>query len=196
MENLDKILQFLHKIEKLKTIQRKISISDNSRKESPAEHTWRVGIMAMVLHRELKLDIDLLKALEIILVHDIVECVADDVWIIDQDDKAAHKIQKDKEMEAAHEIYGILPNEIGDELKSLWVEYENQISKEAKFAKALDKIEVIIQRTDLRSENWERKDILPILNTWTIESVANFPEVKEFWEKVKKELNEQVEMKK
>jgi putative hydrolases of HD superfamily len=76
MENLIYILKFLNKAEKLKTVKRAVNISDNSRKESPAEHTWRMALMAIILNRELKLEVDLLKSLEIILVHDIIEAIA------------------------------------------------------------------------------------------------------------------------
>jgi putative hydrolase of HD superfamily len=191
MDNLSKILVFLNKAEKLKTIRRQVSISDNSRKESPAEHSWRVALMGMILHRELNLKIDLLKALEIILVHDIVEAVAGDVWILDKNDKDAHSNQQKKELQAAEELYATLPNETGAVLQKLWLEYENQTSEEAKFAKALDKMEVIIQRCDLGTKNWERNDIYPILLHWADDPVHNFPELKVFWEKVQAELSDQ-----
>ena len=193
MDNLEKILLFLHKVEKLKTVQRKVAISDNSRKESPAEHTWRTALMAMVLHRELGLEIDLLKSLEIVLVHDIVEAIADDVWILDKNDTKSHKAQEQKEHQAANEIYGILPDTIGTELKDLWLEYENQNSEEAKFAKALDKIEVIIQRTDLGAKNWERNDIYGVLLHWADEPVSDFPQLKDFWMLVQRDLKEEYE---
>lgn len=191
MKHISDILIFLHKVEKLKTIQRQVAISDNSRKESPAEHTWRVALMAIILHRELNLKIDLLKALEIILVHDIIEAVSDDVWILDKSDKKAIQEQKEKEMKAANELYSYLPEDSGKELKDLWLEYENQTSREAKFAKALDKIEVIIQRTDLGAKNWERQDIYDVLLHWADEPVENFPELKDIWRLVQEELTRQ-----
>lgn len=192
MENIRKILKFLNKVEKLKTIKRKVSISDNSRKESPAEHTWRVALMAMVLHKELKLEIDLLKSLELILVHDIVEAVADDIWILDKSDLNLLDEKNKKEFEASKEIYSLLPDNLWDELQSLWLEFENWSSKEALFAKALDKIEVIIQRCDLTSKNWERNDIYDILLHWADSSVDKFPELNGIWQLVQEELTNQV----
>lgn len=190
MQDFHQILQFLHKIEKLKTIKRQVSISDNSRKESPAEHTWRVAIMAMVLHRDLHLKVDLLKTLEIILVHDIVEAVADDTWILDNNDVNSHTIKKQKELQAAKEIYSSLPDDIGEELESLWVEFETGNSEEAKFARALDKIEVIIQRIDLGELNWERNDIYPILAHWADGPIEEFTALKKLWEEVQIELKD------
>lgn len=193
MENLKDILKFLNKIEKLKTVKRRVSISDNSRKESPAEHSWRMALMAMVLHRELKLDIDLLKSLEIILVHDIIEAVADDIWILDKNDKEALQRKEEKEMKAAEEIYSLLPNYIWQDLKSLWFEFENWSSKEALFAKAIDRIEVIIQRCDLHADNWERNDIYDVLLHRADSAVEYFPELRNIRELVQKELTEQVQ---
>jgi putative hydrolase of HD superfamily len=65
--------------------------------------------MAMIFHRELDLKIDLLKTLELILVHDIVEVIADDVWITDKNKSNEIKQKKDKEEKAAQEIYALLP---------------------------------------------------------------------------------------
>jgi putative hydrolase of HD superfamily len=110
MGNLREILLFLNKAEKLKTIKRQVAVSDNSRKESPAEHSWRMALMAMILHRELELDLDLLKAMKIIIVHDIIEAIADDVWILDKNDEKAKQNKQEKEYKAADEIFGMLPN--------------------------------------------------------------------------------------
>ncbi len=185
------ILLFLEKAEKLKTIQRALSISDNSRKESPAEHSWRVALMALIFVRELDVDLDVLKALEIILVHDLVEAVAGDVWIMDQHDGDAHQKQHAKELRAAKELYALLPRNTGNELEALWMEYEEQSSIEAKFAKALDKIEVIVQRNNLGMKQWERQDIYPVLLHWADEAVANFPALLPFWKSVQDELTRQ-----
>jgi len=190
MTDLKKILNFLNRIEKLKTIQRAISISDNSRKESPAEHTWRVAIMWMILQRHLRLKINLLKAIEIILVHDIIEAIAWDVWITDKNDKKAHQKKEEKELKASKKLYWLLPKEIGSELEDLWLEYENWSSKEARFAKALDKLEVLIQRMDIWSKNREKRefDIYKILMQWADKPVEEVPELKDFLKLVKNEI--------
>ncbi|MCT4617657.1 MAG: HD domain-containing protein [Candidatus Gracilibacteria bacterium] len=188
MGNLREILLFLNKAEKLKTIKRQVAVSDNSRKESPAEHSWRMALMAMILHRELELDLDLLKAMKIIIVHDIIEAIADDVWILDKNDEKAKQNKQEKEYKAADEIFGMLPNGLGDEFKTFWYEFEDSASKEARFAKAIDKIEVIIQRNDLYVDNWERNDIFDVLLHRADDSVENFPDLKKLWNLVQEEL--------
>jgi len=192
MQNLTKILEFINKIEKLKTVKRKVSISDNSRKESPAEHSWRLAIMVMIINDELKLEIDILKAIKMALVHDIVEIVAGDVFIIDENDKESNNVQRQKESLAAREIYSLLPVGMCDDVEKLWTEYEYGNSKEAFFVKALDKIEVIIQRNNLGVKNWERTDIHEKLLHWADKYVEKCPELKDFWRLVQNELVKQL----
>jgi putative hydrolases of HD superfamily len=191
MENLIYILKFLNKAEKLKTVKRAVNISDNSRKESPAEHTWRMALMAIILNRELKLEVDLLKSLEIILVHDIIEAIAWDIFVVDKNDKKVIELKEKRELEAAKEIYSLLPESIWTDLKNLWFEFENGNSKEALFAQALDKIEVIIQRCDMWVKNWERDDIFELLLHRSDASVKKFPELKDLWRLVQEELIKQ-----
>lgn len=192
MINLIKILNFLHEAEKLKTIKRKVSISDNSRKESPAEHTWRMCLMIILLVKELKLEVDIEKTLKIAILHDLVEVYAWDEWIINKNDIDKINTIKQKETESAEKIFSLLPNNISDEFKKCWLEYEEWNTKESKFVKAIDKIEVIIQRIDLWVKNFERHDIYDVLLSWADKPVNNFPELDNFWELVKKELKNQI----
>jgi 5'-deoxynucleotidase YfbR-like HD superfamily hydrolase len=82
----------------------------------------------------------------------------------------------------------MLPNGLWDEFKTFWYEFEDSASKEARFAKAIDKIEVIIQRNDLYVDNWERNDIFDVLLHRADDSVENFPDLKKLWNLVQEEL--------
>ena len=208
MPTLQQILTFLNKIEKLKTVKRAIQVSDNSRKESPAEHTWRVAVMAMIFQRKFNLKLDLLKTLEIILLHDVIEAEALDVWI-EKGDTKGNQTKQEKEMIASKNIFWMLKNEklemrneeydMWDEMRNLRLEYEESKTKEAIFAKALDKIEVIVQRIDLWYENrenyWDRdkEKIYEILMSWADGAVEKVPELKDFLNLVKNEIAKQVE---
>ena len=191
MRDLERILSFFHFVEKLKTVKRQVKISDNSRQESPAEHTWRVALMAMVLHRNLRLKLDLFRSIKMIIVHDVPEVIANDVWIADKDPKKNHQ-KAVKELKAAKKVFSELPERERKELLQLWLEFERSKSKEAKFARALDKLEVIVQRTDLQAKNWERAGIYEILEHWADESVAAFPQLLGFKELAVDEATKQV----
>lgn len=195
-----KILKFIQKSEKLKTVKRSIEISDLSRLESPAEHSWRTALLAMALYDEGILKIDLTKTLKLIMLHDLPETITGDEWRTEKDEKHEKKI-KDDELKAIKKIYYLLPGRSAKKLEKLAEDYAKQKSKEAKVAKALDKIEVIIQRLDIGPENWrrldlgsknlEKKDGFPIAYHWADECVAKVPELQDFWELVRSQLKKQ-----
>lgn len=191
---MNKLLKFFQTIEKLKTVQRQIQVSDGSHWESPAEHSWRMAVMAITLSEELKIEIDLLKTLKMILIHDIIEVKAGDQFtdaLKGEDKEKAVKLQHEKEVKAADEIFGILESNFGKELRSLWDEFENGDSKEAKFARALDKFEVANQRMNLGYKNWHRHDIFEVVMNLENGHIDNFPEMKEIWEELDNQVKEQ-----
>jgi len=139
----EQIVQFLHEAEKLKSILRHSWLS-SGRRESVAEHTWRMALMAMLLNKYLDKGVDLLKTLKLILVHDLVE--------INYKDNPAFKNQpKDKSHQEQKSLVKLtkgLPIKLGAELVKLWQEYQANKSPEARFAKALDKMEVLLQHNE------------------------------------------------
>lgn len=145
------ILDFLHIAEKLKKELRHSWLSDG-RQESSAEHSWRVALMAIVFHSELKSNIDLAKALKIAIVHDIAEAEAYDIPAQD-----THRTNEKARVELAamEKIRGVLGEEIGNEIFSLWQEYEEQNTLEAKYIKAIDKMEVRLQHNEADIKSWD-----------------------------------------
>lgn len=144
------ILDFLHIAEKLKMELRHSWLSDG-RQESAAEHSWRVSLMALLFSDKLENKIDLTKALKIAIVHDIAEAEAYDIPAFE----TGRKEEKEKiELLAMNKIKEILGGEIGEEIFSLWQEYEEQKTPEAKFIKALDKMEVRLQHNEADIKTW------------------------------------------
>lgn len=185
----EKILDFIQSAEKLKTVKRAISISDNSRKESPAEHSWRTALLAIALHEEGLLNVNLEKTFKLITIHDLPEIITGDEWRL-KNDCDYEKDLKKSEISAIDQIYASLPARSNTKLKELALEFANQTTREARVAKALDKLEVIIQRIDLGAENWERQDIFPIADHWADESIQKVPELAELWELIRKRLKD------
>jgi putative hydrolase of HD superfamily len=143
MTEQKQILNFLHEAEKLKSVLRHSWLS-GGRRESTAEHTWRMALMALVLHPYLKKKPDLFKTLKMVLVHDLVEVYAGDVpaWKKDKSDK--HEL----ELFAIKKLAKTLPKKQGMEISALWQEYQRYKSPEACFAKALDRMEALIQHEE------------------------------------------------
>jgi len=87
-----KILNFLHFAENLKKLTRHSWLSDG-RQESVAEHTWRISIMFLLVEPHLGIKVNSLKTLEMIVIHDIIEVIAGDVWAFDALNKETKELK-------------------------------------------------------------------------------------------------------
>lgn len=152
-KQLRQILTFLHQSEKLKTELRHSWLSDG-RRESVAEHTWRMVLMAILLRPYLEERLDLEKVLTMIVIHDLGEIKAGDIPRMDKPDKKQRKLNEKK---AVEEITKLLPPDLGEKIKNLWLETEERRSPEAKFVNALDKLEVLIQHNEADISTWSEE---------------------------------------
>ncbi|MGB4776178.1 MAG: HD domain-containing protein [Daejeonella sp.] len=136
-ENLLKQINFIKEIDKLKYIQRKTKLFNSDRNENDAEHSWHLAMMTIVLAEHADIPIDVLKAVKMVLIHDIVEIDAGDTFIYDT--KKNHS-NTDEERIAAERIFGMLPKEQAEDFIALWGEFEEDKTNEAKFAKSIDRL--------------------------------------------------------
>ena len=135
-------MRFLLEVDQLKQVLRRTSIVGNERLENSAEHSWHVTLMALVLSEHAAAPgLDQLKVLKMLIVHDLVEIDAGDTFVYDQ---AGLKDQEEREERAAERIFGLLPAESGAELRAIWDEFEARQSPEAKFARALDRLQPMV----------------------------------------------------
>ncbi|ETK34455.1 phosphohydrolase [Microbispora sp. ATCC PTA-5024] len=140
-ERLQAQITFAMEIDKLKRVIRRNTLIDGSRRENDAEHSWHIGMMAMVMAEHAPPGVDLDRVLAMLLVHDIVEIDAGDTFIYDQ---RAVERQSALEQAAADRIFGLLPEDQAKRLRALWDEFEERTTPEARFAKALDRLAPII----------------------------------------------------
>ncbi|MFI9430425.1 MULTISPECIES: HD domain-containing protein [Streptosporangium] len=138
-------------IDKLRRIVRRNTLMDGSRRENDAEHSWYVGMLAMILAEHAPPDTDLDKVVAMLLVHDIVEIDAGDTFIYD-----AHAVEAQLgiERKAADRIFGLLPEDQAARLRALWDEFEERKTPEARFAKALDRIAPIMANHHNEGGTW------------------------------------------
>ena len=145
-------IQFIIEIDKLKQVLRQSLLTDESRRENSAEHSWHLAMMAILLAEYApSSDIDVLRVIKMLLIHDLVEIDAGDTFCYDiagNQDKAA------REAQAATRIFGLLPEEQGVELRTLWEEFEAQETVESKFATALDRLEPLLLNQQTRGGTW------------------------------------------
>jgi len=137
------ILEFLRAAERLKTTTRS-GWTSAGQPESVAEHTWRLCLMALVLRPSFP-DVDFERLIKICIVHDLGEAIGGDVPAPEQARRAAGKAADERR--DLLQLLAPLPAPVRDEITTLWDEYETALSAEARLAKALDKLETILQHT-------------------------------------------------
>lgn len=151
LKNLQQQIEFIKEIDKIKYIQRKTKLFNSNRFENDAEHSWHLAVMAIVLNEHSNKSIDILKVIKMLLIHDIVEIDSGDIFIYDTE---KNHTNTDEELKASKRIFGILPKVQAKELIDLWIEFENGKTEDAKFAKALDRFEPILQNSSNNGGTW------------------------------------------
>jgi putative hydrolases of HD superfamily len=150
--NILQQIEFIREIDKLKYIQRKTRLFNSDRNENDAEHSWHLAVMAIVLAGHSNVPVDVLKVVKMVLIHDIVEIDAGDTFIYDTQKNHANT---DDERLAANRIFGMLPEEQAGELIAIWEEFEAGETSEAKFARAMDRLEPLLQNSSNSGGTWK-----------------------------------------
>jgi putative hydrolase of HD superfamily len=154
MDRLERQLQFIYEIDKVKSIIRRTRRFHEDKLENDAEHSWHICIMALILQEYADDDIDIMRIIKMLLIHDLVEIDVGDVIVYNKTD--AHAEAEDI---AARRIFGLLPESQVDEYYGLWREFEDQMTSDARFAMALDRMEPIMQSLFRGGEDWRRNGI-------------------------------------
>jgi putative hydrolase of HD superfamily len=149
-------IEFIKEVDKLKYILRKTKLLNSNRNENDAEHSWHLALMALVLVDHANFPVDLLKVIKMLLIHDIVEIDAGDTFIYDTQKDHTNTVE---ERVAAKRIFGLLPDEQAGELIAIWEEFEENQTNEAKFARAMDRLEPLLQNTSNKGGTWAEFDV-------------------------------------
>jgi putative hydrolase of HD superfamily len=156
MDRLERQLQFILEIDRLKSVYRRTYLIDGTRHENSAEHSWHLALLAIILAEHANQSLDVGKVIKMVLIHDIVEIDAGDTYFYDaQDEKAA------REKLAADRIFGLLPPDQGKEFRDLWEEFESGATAEARFATALDRFIPQLHNYHTRGRSWKEHGITP-----------------------------------
>jgi putative hydrolases of HD superfamily len=155
-ERLRQQLEFLVEIDKAKSIFRQSYVTDGSRKENDAEHMWHLALFVLVLAEHAGEPIDVLRVLKMVVIHDIVEIDAGDVFVYDD---AARVRKAAAEAEAAERLYGLLPADQGAEYRALWEEFEAKATPEARFAGAVDRLQPVLLNLTTKGRSWAEHGI-------------------------------------
>jgi putative hydrolase of HD superfamily len=156
-ERLRQQISFLKEIDNLKQVLRQTVLIKDQRQENDAEHSWHLAMLVLVLS-EYSNDsaIDLLRTVKMTLIHDLVEIDAGDTFCYDDQ---ARKGKVEREREAAHRIFSILPDKMSKEYINLWEEFEAMESSEAKFAAAVDRLQPLLLNLYSEGYAWKKHGI-------------------------------------
>jgi putative hydrolases of HD superfamily len=142
MEPLDRQVGFLLEADRLKTVLRQSTLTDRSRRENSAEHSWHLALMALVLAEHAPPGADLGRVIAMVVLHDLVEIDAGDLSVYAGEADQAR--QRQAERAAADRLFPLLPPAQASELRALWDEFEERVTAEAKFARALDRLQPML----------------------------------------------------
>jgi len=148
--DLQKIFDFIIELDKLKSVLRKTKPLGCDRYENAAEHSWQVCMLAILLANESPKPINVFRAVEILLVHDIPEIDAGDQIVYQTKDAEAIQTERN----AAERIFGLLPQPQRNWCMERWEEYEARQSDEAVFAYAADRLIPVLQNLNNSGQSW------------------------------------------
>ena len=151
MDRLEQQINFLVEADKLKSVQRRTRLIDDSRHENSAEHTWHLLLAAVILREYTDGTLDLLRALELIVMHDLVEIDAGDTFAYDS---AGQVTKAEREQAAAERVFGLLPEDQRSYFHELWHEFESGATPESRFASALDRFQPLLLNAHSEGGSW------------------------------------------
>ena len=155
-ERLQKQLDFILEIDKEKNIFRQTHLSGHGRNENDAEHAWHMAIMAYLLQEYSNEKIDVARVMLMCMIHDVVEIDAGDTYAYDAE---GLKTQKAREEAAKERLYSMLPEDQKADLVTIFDEFEERKTPEAKFARALDNLQPLILNNSNDGGDWKNHDV-------------------------------------
>ena len=170
-------IQFLLEADRLKSVARRTYLGDQSRRENSAEHSWHLALGVLLL-REYGGDVDVFRALQMAILHDLVEIDAGDTFVYDD---ANMELKAEREKAAAERIFGLLPEDQNAEFRAVWEEFERGESAEAKFALAIDRLWPILMNYATQGRAWNEHGVsAQWVRDYNLASTGGAPEIQRF----------------
>ena len=187
---LDQQLKFTAEIDKMTGILRRTMLIDGSRRENDAEHSWHIAVMALLFSEYAIEPVDVARAIKMCVVHDLIEIYAGDTFAYDP---VGNKDKEQREQAAADKLFAMLPQEQGQEIRSLWEEFDEMKTPDAKYAACMDRLQPFLHNTLTQGHTWigsgtKRsnvenrmnivKEFMPQVYTWVETNIENAIEKK------------------
>ncbi|HTT49875.1 MAG TPA: HD domain-containing protein [Streptosporangiaceae bacterium] len=157
MQPLDSQLRFVLEADRLKGVLRQSQLTDGSRRENSAEHSWHLALMSLVLGEYAPTGTDLSRVTAMTIVHDLVEIDAGDLFVYAGEQAQAE--QEEAEQAAADRLFALLPAGQAASFRALWDEFEERRTPEARFARALDRLQPMLANYQLGGGTWAQHGV-------------------------------------
>ena len=187
MSDLDKTVDFIKEIEKLKSVTR-FNRTLDGRFENSAEHSWQGAIASIVLQDYYPEKLNMEKVISMLLIHDLGEIYAGDTWVFD-DKKKIHS--HDRELESIKKTMSILPEEKYLNMKKSWLEFEKGQSAEARYARVIDALVPLINHLEVSECDYNPDNISSVMVLEKKKFIKG--ESKELWKLTEELVKESVE---
>jgi putative hydrolases of HD superfamily len=157
MDRLDAQLRFVTETSRLKGVLRQTTLAGLGRRENSAEHSWHIALMALALAEHAPAGTDIGRVVAMLLAHDLVEIDAGDLFVYA--DEAQQARQHQAERAAADRIFVLLPPDQAASLRGMWDEFEERQTKEARFARAIDRLQPMLENLRVGGGTWKEHHI-------------------------------------
>jgi putative hydrolase of HD superfamily len=157
MDRLDQQMVFVTEVGRLKGVLRQTALAGLDRPENSAEHSWHLALMAISLAEHAPAGTDLHRVIAMVLIHDLVEIDAGDLFAYA--DQGEQDRQEIAERAAADRIFALLPAGQAEPIRQLWDEFSLRRSPEARFARALDRLQPMLENLAVGGGTWKRHGI-------------------------------------
>jgi 5'-deoxynucleotidase YfbR-like HD superfamily hydrolase len=157
VQRLDDQFAFVMEVGRLKGVLRQTTLAGLDRRENSAEHSWHLAMMAIALAEHAPAGTDLNRVIGMVLIHDLVEIDAGDLFVYA--DQSAQDRQNLAEEAAATRIFAILPGQQAMTMRRLWDEFSARSTPEARFARALDRLQPMLENLAVGGGSWQRHNI-------------------------------------
>ncbi|MBR6293134.1 MAG: HD domain-containing protein [Lachnospiraceae bacterium] len=182
---LDRQLRFTAEIDKMTGVYRRTMLLSKERRENDAEHSWHIAVMALLFKEYCVEEPSVERAIKMLVVHDLVEIYAGDTFAYDDkgnEDKEA------REATAADKLFSQIPPEQGQEIRSLWEEFDAMETTDSKYAACLDRLQPFLHNTLTEGFTWVEsgtnrakvekrmhiiKEFMPEVYTWIEKNLDN-----------------------
>lgn len=155
-KRLEQQIAFCREIDKEKFVGRQTWLTGAVRKENDAEHAWHMAVMTVLLSEYANEEIDVLRTMTMLLIHDLVEIYAGDTYAYDEEGK---KTQKSRELAAADQLFQMLPEDQGKKFREIWEEFEAENTPESRFARTMDNLQPMMLNAATDGKSWADRGI-------------------------------------